>query len=115
MTPAPLTPDWTRRCKAADLDDIPPGEPYMLRTSDDESSPWRSVKERARGFWTDPDTGVRFDYVTVRFHDDDGERVLNDTDEIEAGFIRPPWWPDDAVPPEWPPVAVTSSPTDPLS
>jgi hypothetical protein len=37
----------------------------------------------------------------VEFHGG-GERVINKSDEIEAGFIRPPWWPDDVEPPEWP-------------
>jgi hypothetical protein len=98
----PAAPDWTRRCKVSNLDEIPPGSPYMLRTSDDPASQWRSVRERTRGFWTDEVTGDRFHYLTVRFHDADDERLLNDDDEIEVGFIRPPWWPADAQPPEWP-------------
>lgn len=58
-------PDWTRRCKALDLNDMPPGAPYMLRTSDDNTSPWRSVKTRHQGFCTDEETDARFYYVTV--------------------------------------------------
>jgi hypothetical protein len=74
----------------------------MLRTSDDESSPWRYVKTRRHGFWTDRESGTRFYYVTIKFHQDHTERMLNETDEIEVGFVRPPWWTDDMEPPEWP-------------
>jgi hypothetical protein len=74
----------------------------MLRTSDDSTSPWRAVKTRHQGFWTDEETGSRLYYVTVEFHDDDSQRVLNDTDEIEVGLLRPPWWTDDMEPPQWP-------------
>jgi hypothetical protein len=74
----------------------------MLRTSDDESSPWKFVRTRVHGSWADPETEAQFYYVTVNFHDDDSERILNDTDEIEVGLVRPPWWTDDMEPPEWP-------------
>jgi hypothetical protein len=98
----PSEPDWTRRCKGFHLDDIPPGDPYMLQTSDDEDSPWKMVKTRNRGFWRDGETGAQFSYMTVAFHGDSSERVLNDDDDIEAGFIRPPFWPEDLEPPDWP-------------
>jgi hypothetical protein len=40
--------------------------------------------------------------MSVEFHGG-GERVINQSDDIEAGFIRPPWSPDDDVePPDWP-------------
>lgn len=77
----------------------------MLRTSDDPVSPWRWVKRRRRGMWTDEATGVRFHHMTIAFHDDDSERVLNFGDEIEIGFEKTDW-PDelDLSPPEgWPP------------
>ena len=101
MTEPPSKPDWTRPCKVSDLDDIR-GEQYMLRTSDDSTSPWRSVKTRNEGWWTDPDTGTQVEYMTVEFYDDDSQRILNYDDEIEVGLIRPPWWPEDQEPPEWP-------------
>jgi hypothetical protein len=101
MTETPSEPDWTRRCKVTDLNDLR-GQPYMLRTSDDPTSPWRSVKTRNVGSWTDRDTGTDVHYVTVEFYDDDSQRILNHTDEIEIGLIRPPWWPEGAEPQEWP-------------
>jgi hypothetical protein len=57
-----VQPDWTRTCKGFQLNEIQPGQPYMLRVSDDSDSPWRMVKTRTRGFWTDPDTGARVEY-----------------------------------------------------
>lgn len=97
----PTEPDWTRRCKPFDLDELH-GAPYMLRASDDPDSPWRSVKTRREGFWTDRETGARFEYVSFDFWHDDTERLVNIDDEIEVGLVRPPWWTDDMAPPEWP-------------
>ena len=99
----PTEPDWTRRCKVDDLDDLR-GQPYMLRTSDDPTTPWRNVKTRHEGFWTDDKTGDRVYYMTVDFYGDDSQRVLNygGDDEIEVGLIRPPFWTEDQEPPEWP-------------
>lgn len=98
---APAEPDWTRRATAKDLDDLQ-GFPYMLRTSDDPISPWRSVKTRHQGWWNDAETGTQVQYVTVEFYNDDSQRVLNDGDEIEVGLIRPPWMSADTEPPPWP-------------
>ncbi|WP_156409463.1 hypothetical protein [Mycobacterium sp. Root265] len=100
--PVPKEPDWTARCFVHELDEIGPGNPYMLRTSDDSASPWRMVKSRHQGWWTDEQTGVQFEYTTVEFHRDEAQRILNHTDEIEVGLIRPPWWPTDMEPPVWP-------------
>jgi len=74
----------------------------MLRTTDSDESPWRMVKVRHDGFWTDEATGTQFNYMTVEFHNDDSTRILNLGDEIEVGFIRPPFWPPEFQPPEWP-------------
>ncbi|KRD04949.1 hypothetical protein ASE48_20120 [Mycobacterium sp. Root265] len=60
------------------------------------------VKSRHQGWWTDEQTGVQFEYTTVEFHRDEAQRILNHTDEIEVGLIRPPWWPTDMEPPVWP-------------
>jgi hypothetical protein len=95
-------PDWTRTCLVSDLNELQDGQPYMLRTSDEPTSPWRSVKTRNQGWWKDQDTGTVVTYITVEFHDDDAERLLNRDDEIEVGLIRPPYWPEDLEPPEWP-------------
>lgn len=73
----------------------------MLRESDESDSPWRSVSGRAQGFFTDQETGVFFWYMTVRFYGG-GERIINESDDIDVGLLRPPWLPEDAEPPEWP-------------
>ncbi|WP_205874433.1 hypothetical protein [Mycobacterium camsae] len=96
----PSEPDWTRLCKGTDLEQLR-GQPYMLRESDDPGSPWRSVSGRAQGFFTDQESGVVFYYTTVKFYGG-GERVINDSDDLEIGLIRPPWWTDDMEPSEWP-------------
>jgi hypothetical protein len=93
-------PDWVSRCTVADLYKI--DGPFMMRTSEDSDSPWRTVSTHRLGFWTDRESGARVDYLTVEFHDDVAERVLNPDEEIEVGLIRPPSWPADATPPEWP-------------
>lgn len=98
----PTAPDWTRTCTGRDLDEIQPGQSYMLRLSDEPDSPWRHVKGRRQGNWIDKDTGQSIEYMTVSFHNDDSERVLNETDEIEVGLFRPADWPNDMDPPEWP-------------
>lgn len=97
----PTTPDWTRTCKPSDLDDLT-GDPYMLRVSDDPSSPWRNVKTRTEGFGADPETGAGYHYMKVTFWDDDAERTIKPNEELEVGLIKPPWWPADAAPPAWP-------------
>jgi hypothetical protein len=95
----PKNPDWTRKCKGSDLRHLV-GLPYMLRESESEDTPWRMVETTHQGMFRDPETGARFDYTTVKLYED-GERVIDDSDDIEAGFIRPPDWPADRVPPEW--------------
>lgn len=75
--------------------------PYMLRETEDPDGPWRSVATRHEGMFRDPETGVPFYYLTVAFYGG-GERVINESDDVEVGLIRPPGWPDDAVPPGWP-------------
>jgi hypothetical protein len=93
----PSQPDWTRCCKATDLEDLR-GFPYMLRESDDDASPWKQVATTHGGtFWEkvpshvpgQPEKSVRFDYVTVTFYDGT-ERMLNESDDIEVGLIAPP-------------------------
>jgi hypothetical protein len=92
MTGDPTEPDWTRVCKPTDLGDLH-GRPYMLRASDDPASPWKSVKTRRDGMWTEtlppatpgePERRVRIDYMTITFYDGT-ERVLNDNDDVEVG------------------------------
>jgi hypothetical protein len=94
----PVEPDWTRWCKATDLDELG-GCPYMLRTSDDPGSPWRWVDDRRDGWWTEklppdtpgePEKTLRVDYMTVTFYRDVSQRVLNDTDDVEVGLVTPP-------------------------
>lgn len=98
----PSEPDWIRWAKVTDLEDLR-GDPYMLRLTDDPSSPWRHVKTCTHGMWTDERSGARKYYMTVAFHNEDAERVLNMDDDVELGLIRPPWWPKDWKPnEEWP-------------
>jgi hypothetical protein len=78
------------------------GQPYMLRESgDDPNSPWRSVAERSYEAWRDRETDASFSGISVEFYGG-GVRIINESDDVEAGFLRPPWWPDDVEPPEWP-------------
>jgi len=88
-------PDSTRRVKARDLGAMR-GYPYMLRESDDEGSPWKSVETTHSRMWDsklptpgEPDRKVRMELMTVTFYDGT-ERVLNETDEVEVGLIEPP-------------------------
>ncbi len=106
----PTEPDWTRWAKVSDLDELQ-GMPYMLRTSDDPSSPWRNVKTQSDQFWheelppvneDEPNRVIPFHTTTIEFYFDNSQRVLNDTDDIEVGLIRPPWWRPEQELPEWP-------------
>jgi len=96
----PSEPDWTRRCKGSDLPKIT-GTPYMLRESEESDSPWRHVATTHWEGFTDKETSLSFSGMSIDF-DGGGTRVINESDDIEAGFIRPPWWSDDVEPPEWP-------------
>jgi hypothetical protein len=102
MTDFPLSdePDWTRRCKGSDLMRLA-GCPCMLRESEGAHSHWRHVASISHEGFSDPETGLSFAGMSVEFHGG-GERVINESDDIEIGFIRPPWWTDDVEPPEWP-------------
>lgn len=96
----PDEPDWTRRCKGSHLPDLR-GVPYMLRESENPNSPWRHVAATHQEFFSDRETSLSFSGMSIEFHGG-GTRVINKSDDIEAGFIRPPWWSDDVQTPEWP-------------
>jgi hypothetical protein len=96
----PSVPDWTRVCKGSDLAEIR-GFPYILRESEDSESPWRSVAGTHDRMSSDPELGVRVEYMTVDFYSG-GQREISAADDVEVGLLRPPWWPDDVEPPEWP-------------
>lgn len=94
-------PDWTRQCKGSDVARLS-GVPYVLRESEDPDSPWRHVESwNWEGFTDHKQTGLSFSGMSIEFYGG-GTRVINESDDIEAGFMRPPWWSDDVEPPEWP-------------
>jgi hypothetical protein len=103
---SPSKPDWTRWCKGADLMKLA-GMPYRLRESEDPDSPWRSVATTQQSMFSDPETSIQLNYMSVAFYGG-GERVINESDDVEIGLIRPPGWREDAVPSEWPPFYASS-------
>lgn len=87
---APAEPDWTRKYKGSDLKTLGT-RAYMLRESKDSDSPWRHAARIVYLALRDPETSIWVRSVSVGF-DDGGHRVVNESDDIEVGFVRPPDW-----------------------
>lgn len=79
-----MVPTRTEIYLARDLRDIDGG--LLLRVSSADDAPWREVLITTDGMWTDAETGVRSDFVRVRFLDDERERVLKSDEPVEVGF-----------------------------